>query len=366
MKNPTKNVKLSLDKLNVISDALTDRIEDIFDIYSLEYNKGRKMYYGSCPIHNGDNNSAFNMYYEGAMYRGNWRCRTHGCEYVFKKTPIGFIRGLLSRFNYNWIQNGDKLAPFNETMDWVSKFLKKDLSKIELDIPHVEKRRFINAVGWSVGIQQNKRCLYIQRDKFIKTPSLSFPSAYFKDRGFSDAILKKYDLADCLVDGKELSHRAVVPIYDDNYQHIVGATGRAIGNYDGDKWKHNAGFPSEDLLFNFWFAKDYINTTKSVVICESPLNIFRLEESGIHNAVAIFGINLSDVQLNKLFQCEIYTVNLLMDNDEAGKTATANLINKLNRIFHTNVVKLPNEVNDVAEMPIDKVKEIIFPQIKVY
>src|SRR5688572_680030 len=114
-KSQKQIARLSHDKLNVVSESLVDRIEDVFDYFSIEWNKGKKMYYGVCPIHNGDNSSAFNMYYDGAMYRGNWRCRTHLCENTFKKTPIGFIRGLLSRFDYSWTQKGDKLATFKDT-----------------------------------------------------------------------------------------------------------------------------------------------------------------------------------------------------------------------------------------------------------
>ncbi len=367
-KTKKQPIRLDHDKLNVISESLVDRMEDVFDIFSIDYNKGRKMYYGTCPVHNGDNDSAFNMYYDGAIYKGNWRCRTHGCEYVFKKTPIGFIRGLLSRFDYSWTQKGDKIATFAETTDWVSRFLKKDLSKIQIDKPQVEKKRFINSIAWTTGgIQPNKRCFYLKQNVYKNTPNIVFPSAYFLNRGFKQETLTKYDVGDYIAPNREMSGRAVIPVYDDNYKHIVGVTGRAIQDIvNRGKWEHNASFPAEELLFNFWFARDHINHLKSVVLCESPLNVLRLEEAGIHNAVALFGVNLSDIQLNKLFQCEIYTINLLLDNDEAGRTGTENIVTKLNRIFDIKVIKIPDDANDVAELPIEKVKELIIPQIKVY
>ena len=56
----------------------------------------------ACPIHQGDNSSALNLYIEGDSYRANWKCRTHQCEKTFKGSILGFTRGLLSYQKYNW------------------------------------------------------------------------------------------------------------------------------------------------------------------------------------------------------------------------------------------------------------------------
>ena len=68
-------------ELKIICDALCDNIEQVLEALDLhEYRDNGKMITMACPIHGGDNDSALNLYYEGDTYRGNWKCRTHGCE----------------------------------------------------------------------------------------------------------------------------------------------------------------------------------------------------------------------------------------------------------------------------------------------
>ena len=59
------------------------------------------------------------------------------------------------------------------------------------------------------------------------------------------------------------------------------------------KWRHNKDFKTQEHLYNMWFAKEFIQSTRTAIIVESPGNVWRLEEAGIHNSVAIFGTNLS-------------------------------------------------------------------------
>jgi hypothetical protein len=166
----------------------------------------------SCPIHGGDNVSAFNLYPEGEKYRGNWKCRTHGCEEVFKSSILGFIRGVLSHQDYGWEKNGDKVYSFDDAIGFAEKFLNQRLADIKVDKKHIEKNAFANMV--SVISNGNKT----QSDN-IKLPKrqqirklLSIPSSYFLERGYSKEILDKYDVGDCNAPNKEMSNRAVVPI----------------------------------------------------------------------------------------------------------------------------------------------------------
>jgi 5S rRNA maturation endonuclease (ribonuclease M5) len=375
---------LSNDKLNVISDEVVAQLDDILDYFNVKYHKTNSKYYGACPIHDGSGEkNPWNLYYTGDIYAGNWKCRSHGCEQVFKKTVIGFVRGLLSKEKYQWGKSGDKTASFEETLEWISHWLKKDLQKINVDLKQVEKRRFIANVGWLN--KPDEVDLKLSRNLIRST--LILPSAYFQERGFLKTTLDHYDIGDCKNNNKEMSHRAVVPIYDTSYDHIVGCTGRSVfprcpkcklwhsESYDCPKeeykaryvkWKHNTGFKADNHLYNLWFAKEHINKCHSVILVESPGNVLRLEESGIHNSLAVFGADLSEKQLNELYKYEIYTVNLLFDNDDAGKLAVTNISKKLDRIFNVNVIKVADEHNDVGELTIPQVKAIIEPQIKTH
>jgi hypothetical protein len=368
LKTPKKPyIRLNHDNLNVLSDLVVDNIEDIFDYFSVKRKKTKRFYYGPCPIHDGNGHTnPFNLYYDGELYRGNWKCRSHGCERTFKKTSIGCVRGLLSRAECKWAQPGDTTVSFRDTVDWLFNFLKTDGKNLKTSQPALEKRKFINNISWVIN-KQKENVIYIPRSAYKQAATLSFSSAYLASRGYGQDIQDKYDIADCRAIGKEMAGRVVIPIFDDNGKYVIGVTGRKLDNNENiPKWRHNKGFLGEDNLFNFWWAKEHINKSHSVVLCESPLNVLRLEQAGINNSVGTFGAHLTDNQLNKLFQTELYTVNLLYDNDDAGKLAMTDITKKVGRIFNINAINLPEGVNDVGDLTVEEVTKNIKQQIRIH
>ena len=116
-------------QLKKLSDTICDDIEHLLSALNInEYKMLDKMIVMQCPIHGGDNNSAFNLYHTGDTYRGNWKCRTHGCESLFKSSILGFIRGCLSHQN-GWSQNGDEVVSFADALEFAIKFTKTDPNK---------------------------------------------------------------------------------------------------------------------------------------------------------------------------------------------------------------------------------------------
>lgn len=382
MKTMTKKKSVSYNqhKLKLLSDKLCDNIEPLLDYFGIEYKRLSKMVTMSCPIHGGDNSSALNLYPEGDTYRGNWKCRTHNCEEIFKSSIIGFIRGVISHNNYNWSKNGDTLCSFDEALIFAQNFIKQNLSDIKIDKKTIEKSSFVNTINY-INTKQNNNQSRVTRQHIKK--SLIIPSKYFIDRGFSEEILKKYDVGDCVSENKEMSDRAVVPVYDIDYKYMVGCTGRSIyekcdkcssfhnsnlacpdDQYSWlmSKWRHNKDFQTKEYLYNYWFAKDFIKKTGHAIIVESPGNVWRLEESGIHNSIAIFGCSLSDKQKMLLDMSGALTLVLIMDNDDAGKKATDAIIKKCQKIY--NIQNIDISKNDIASMTIQEIKTEISSKLE--
>lgn len=369
-------------QLKKLSDTICDDIENLLSALNIdEYKMLDKMIVMKCPIHGGDNSSAFNLYHIGDTYRGNWKCRTHGCESVFKSSILGFIRGCLSH-NKGWSQNGDDMVSFAEALDFAIKFTKTDPNKYKQSSKEQERNNFvknINNLKSSTQIVVTK-----QVPRHIVRKNLNIPSPYFISRGFSPDILDKYDVGDCIDIKKEMSNRAVVPIYDYTYTGMVGCTGRTIYTkcetcrcyhepnvcpkdhemWLHSKWRHNKDFKTQEHLYNMWFAKEYIQDTKTVIIVESPGNVWRLEESGIHNSVAIFGTNLSPKQKMLLDISGAMNIVTIMDNDTPGQEAAKNIIAKCNKTYNTKNIVVSK--NDIAELTTEEIKQEILPQIKEY
>lgn len=364
-------------QLKIICDQLCDRIEDLFeslDISELKLNG--KMFVGNCPIHSGDNQSAFNLYPEGDNYRGNWKCRTHNCHSIFKGSIIGFIRGVLSNKKYNWSKDGDNTASFQETIKFIEDFLGDKIHNTKISKSEIDKKAFANIVR-----HINNDEPELVRSKITRSNvrnSLAMPCHYFIKRGFSSEILDKYDVGLCTKPEKEMYNRAVVPIYDSEHKYVVGCTGRSVYEkcslckcyhnsndqcpiddsiWKYPKWKHNADFKSQNHLYNFWFAKQHISKTSNVILVESPGNVWKLEECGIHTSVALFGSNLSDRQKIILDGSGAMNIITIMDNDNAGHKATEQIYNKCKNTYNIKNIKITK--SDIAEMTHEEIQKEI-------
>ena len=382
MKTPMKSRSYDQNKLKVICDQVCDNIENLLNALDIEeFKMSNKMITMSCPIHGGDNPSAVNIYHTGDYYRGNWRCRTHNCDSTFKSSIIGFVRGVLSKTKYRWNREGDETASFQEAVDFCLSLLNKNIKDIKISRADAEKNTFARIVENVKQTNQNSSPL----SKITKAQvreSLQIPSQYYLDRGYTKEILNRYDVGLCDNPNKEMHNRRVVPIYSIDGKVIVGCTGRSVfgscskcGHYHMStskcpdkedvwkycKWKHNYGFKSQEHLYNFWFAKDHIQKSRSIILVESPGNVWRLEEAGIHNSVAIFGSSLSDKQKLLIDSSGAMNIILLMDNDDAGQKAINQITEKCKKIYR--IYSPTFEGPDVGELSIEDIRNILVPKI---
>ena len=379
-KSMKKSVSVDQNKIKVVCDQLCDRIQELLGHFHLEHKMNGKFISMPCPIHGGDNDGAINLYHVGDSYRGNWKCRTHHCEEVFKGSIIGFIRGIISSQKYNWNKTGDDTCPFKEALDYATSFLKIDLKNISVSNMTIEKSRFVSTSKLLVDKDLPEVSNRITRSSVKK--HLNIPSQYFLSRGFNAAILDKYDVGECTSKQKEMYNRAVVPIYDINHEYMIGCTGRSIfekcqlcqsfhdkqdtcpgsEDYKYSKWKHSAGFKTQESLYNMWFAKDHIRDSGDVILVESPGNVWRLEENGIHNSVAIFGSSLTDRQKMILDTSGAMNIIVIMDSDEAGTKGRGLIEQKCSRIYNIKHITLTK--NDVGEMSNEEIQCQIKPFVE--
>jgi len=373
-------------QLKNLCDLVCDDIENLLETLGISYKILDKMVTMSCPIHGGDNESACNLYHQGESYRGNWKCRTHQCEKVFMSSIIGFIRGCLSHNEHGWEKSGDKLVSFNEAVAFAISFTKQDISKLKVSKKEKEKSSFVNTVKY---INESVAPDIPKISRTLIKKALTIPANYYLNQSedeFSESILTKYDVGECLIRGKEMYNRAVVPIYDNDYEYMVGCSGRSLyarscikcrhyhdpnsdcpdkdNLWKYSKWKHSKGFKANEYLYNFWFAKKVIKESGVVILVESPGNVWRLEEAGIHNSVAIFGSSLGDRQKMTLDISGAMTIITIMDNDSAGKTAAVQIKEKCQRTYNIKNIEL--SYNDIAKMSKEQVVEEIKPLVEKF
>lgn len=383
--NKKKSRSYNQQELKHICDMLCANIENLLEALDInDYRMCDKMVICSCPIHGGDNSSALNLYHSGDFYRGNWTCHTQHCEHTFKGSIIGFVRGCLSNKQHNWQENGDDTVSFYDTIKFIKKFLNyKNNSKELLALKKSqEKNHFTRAINSLSESKQKNEQPKIGREIAIKT--LDIPSAYFLNRGFSKDILEKYDVGECYNPQKEMYKRAVVPVYDESGDFLIGCSGRSIfqccdscnayhdpaikcpdknDKYKFSKWKHSKNFKTENCLYNLWSSKKHIKSTSTVIIVESPGNVWSLESAGIFNSVAVFGSNLSHKQKAIIDMTGAMNIITIMDNDEAGSIASEKLYEKFHKTHNITNIKIPDQYNDLAELPSQEIIDTILPTL---
>jgi DNA primase len=99
--------------------------------------------------------------------------------------------------------------------------------------------------------------------------------------------------------------------------------------------------------------------TNSIILVEGPGDVWRLEEAGIKNSVAIFGVDLTEEQLVLLGSSWCTNVIICMDNDEAGIKASENLSKTLRRMYKLYFPKLIQK--DLGESSVEEVKKLFSP-----
>lgn len=327
-----------------LSKNLSDKVPELLDALGIQYTVNNDIYSFACPVHGGDNAVGCSIFADGAP---NWSCWTHSCHEKYKKTLFGFVRGVLS-------YRREKAETMNGTVKFCMNFLNCELD----DLPAIPVNAVVKQQSkiYDVFNLKPERSVF-KMDRTYVLNTLSIPSKYYMGRGYSPDTLKRFDVGDCLSEGKAMSNRAVVPIYDEDF-NFVGCSGRTLID-EIPKWRHSKDLNKTQFLYGLNVAKQRIMDTASVILVESPGNVWRLYEAGYSYAVGMFGANLSDEQLILLEKSGSLNLYILMDNDAAGWKAVEQIKNKCGRRFNITAVSIPGEYNDVGEMSIEDIKELL-------
>lgn len=358
---------------NPIVEAAVENIELVFDKLGIECEKRGKMYVGKCPIHDGDNESALNLYVEGDIV-GNWKCRSHHCEQKYSRSFIGFIRGVLSKIH-------GKDVKWKNAVDWLCSITNSSIDNNGsqlIDLDKLSFERTINLLKSKKPSQTN----IIKKSYVLE--SLDIPAQYYINRGYSKEILIKYDIGLCKDESKRMRYRVVVPFYDINGKNIIGCTGRCIFDkcdkcklYHNEKlpcptqewekvfsqkWLLSKNFNDKHHLYNYWFSKDYIRKSNVAIIVESAGDLLKLEECKIHNAVSTSGIELTDAQASILEASGALCLIVIYNNDKAGIEGYNKIKEQYSRFF--NILKIDiSEYNDLGDASMQYINEKIKPEI---
>lgn len=358
-------------RIEVLTDMLALSYDELFFALDVVLSKSSKMYIGACPVHEGDNRSAVSLYRDGYAVKGYWKCRTHQCHKVFKPTLIGFIRGVLSR-KQGWHHDKpkDKIYDYKSTIDWCCSFLQIKLEDLTVDHEKLAEKKFVAQME-ILAREKIKAASGVSRKKVRE--NLDIPAKFFLDLGYKKGILDTYDVGLCTNSQREMYERVVVPVYNEDGDTMVCCTGRSVHprcseckfwhNPKNDcptndqyaplkysKWKNSSNSNISNYLYNLWNAKKFIQNSGTIILVEGPADIWMLEQLGIHNAVALFGTELSEEQQILIETSGALSVVVILDMDAPGREACELIKKRLGRSFSVEVpIFSVNDPGDFTE-----------------
>lgn len=169
---------------------------------------------------------------------------------------------------------------------------------------------------------------------------------YLDKRGIEASSRGKWRLGWC-----EEEERLIVPAFDDRsvFRFLIK---RAVGN-QMPKYLYTDGAIKTSLLFGADMLDLDAVKSKGLVLVEGSLDVIRLHQLGVTNAVAILGTGLSERQVRIIDRLSPRRLYLMYDRDGAGANNVLDTKGKISRI-PLSVCRYPNDKADPAEMTADE------------
>ena len=109
-------------------------------------------------------------------------------------------------------------------------------------------------------------------------------------------------------------------------------------------------------------GEEYIKKSKIAILVESPGSVWRLEESGIHNSLCMFGSYLSEKQRDILDKSGALVIIVLADPDAAGKLCVEQIRETCGMSYSIHAPFISNE--DLGDTKISTIQTKLFPIIE--
>jgi DNA primase len=298
-----------------------------------QFKKRGDRLFGPCPIHGGDNPSAFVV----SISKNQWycfsQCRTGG-------DVIELVRRL-DHLSYR--QTAARLASLT-SLSPLSPMGQSTASSAAK--PHADRQSRQEHPSRRVQpFRPYTRRLFLDPDSpFLQQKGIStrtaraFEAGVYHGPGF---------LQDCI--GVRLHDSSGKPL---------GYLGRRLDRQQAmtyGKWKLPSRLPKRQILYGFHRVANFLH--RALCIVECPWGVMRLHQLGVP-AVALLGAYLSEPQRQLL--TTVKRVVIILDGDSTGRTASTQVKESLIDTTDVKIVNLPDNL-DPDELSDQEFKSILSP-----
>lgn len=262
----------------------------------------------SCPIHKGNNPTAFVMNTESKLWFCHTKCHVGGDIYdlVMQIEKIDFGASVLR----------------------IAEMLNADISDMTINL-RTDKalqntRKWIDTMR---GIVESNTEV---TPKLFDISMLGRLCAIKSYRQFDRETLEHFNIKFCID-----NQRIVIPIYVN--KQLIGVTMRRTKTHPA-KWIHQpAGLLTRNILFNY----DNITPCELVIVCEGVFDVMNYWVNGFTNVVATFGCHMTHAQMYMLLKAH-HEIILSYDNDKAGIIGMRIALSMLKDKASVRIARLPD------------------------
>jgi DNA primase len=264
------------------------------------FKKRADQLFGPCPVHGGDNPNAFVISLSKNIWHCFTRCNTGG-------DVIKLVRRLYGK-------------DYRQTAAFLSSLAHTAATSPSVCSAHYRKQPF---TPFTARLPLDASTPWLLKKQINPATASRFETGAYHAKGF---------LSGCIA----------VRLHDLT-GHPIGYAARQLNPHlakQYGKWKFPAGFPKNEIFYNFHRIRSA--NPKAVVVVECPWAVMRLAQLNVP-AVALLGIHLSPLQLDILKK--LPRVVLMLDGDYAGRSATVRVRNTLQPYTKVHCITLPSDLD---------------------
>lgn len=319
----------------MIKQTTIDRVFDAIQIEEVvgdfvDLKKRGTNLLGLCPFHN-EKSPSFNV----SVSKGIYKCfgcgeGGHAVDFVMKHEKYSYpeaIRYLAKKYNI----------------------------EVEED-EQTEEQQLVNDQRESLFIVTNWAAELFQESLWNSNEGKTIGLSYFKERGYREDIIKKFELGYSPESWDYLYTKAVQAGHQEEYLEKTGLIIKKEGGKTYDRFRSRVMFPIHNLtgrtvgfggrtlktdkkipkyvnspesdiyhkssvLYGLYFAKKSIVTVDNCYLVEGYADVLSMHQAGVENVVASSGTSLTTEQI-KLIARFTKNVTMLYDGDAAGIKAS--------------------------------------------
>lgn len=277
---------------------------------------------GPCPIHGGDNPTAFVV----SISENLWHCFS-GCQ------AGGDVVELVRRLDHiSYRETAERLASLAS-----SSSLSEPANTPRQDAvsPHANQSRHQR-----LRKRQPPSCCQPFRP-YTRRLDLDPTSSFLRDKGISASTARSFEAG--VYSGLGFLQGCVGLRLHDLSGNPLGYAGRRLDSKlvtSYGKWKLPRGMPKNQILYGYHRVAGLLD--QSLCLVEGPWDVMRLHQIGVP-AVAILGAHLSAAQHSVLASAS--SLVILLDGDLTGRTASLRIKRALSYTTDVHVVNLPDRLD---------------------